>query len=468
MLSAHHRRRRRYRFRRRPFTAAFRCLSRGWTSDNQLTTRSGPGGCRRSTQQRLQPGQSPLDLPQVPSLFLPQGPAICLDELADSMHLLLHRRHALSECNPGRSGPCLRRLILFLASLCRADAFERRPHPPRQRPSLQGRDHRPGIEVQCLRRTRASSLAHQLSGSRARPFDHLSQREAVVSSGTAVGRAGLNPFGRSGSGNRPQVSQAGNTGKARKRRVSPNGSPASASGRAWVPPLPVTSGLPTVAGLPPAGPTGSRGTPSTPCPALFPGIQNAPFVHLATGTSPTVKIPGTGRLCSPETPGFAGSGPASAICHCPSASACIPATRLDLAAHGVETGAQRPGQRLHTLLQGVETRPLPAQVRPLPGQHPPLQRLGEGGGQLPGVHAPPQCLAVVAPPPPSPARAPRRGRAATRSAAVRAGAPGSSSRPSGSSLLRFHMFHMPHFPWNGDFGPRVPGTPPVGALFPLV
>ena len=37
--------------------------------------------------------------------------------------------------------------------------------------------------------------------------------KTVVSSGTAVGRAGLNPFGRSGSGNRPQVSQAGNAGK---------------------------------------------------------------------------------------------------------------------------------------------------------------------------------------------------------------------------------------------------------------
>ena len=267
MLSAHHRRRRRYRFRRRPFTAAFRCLSRGWTSDNQLTTRSGPGGCRRSTQQRLQPGQSPLDLPQVPSLFLPQGPAICLDELADSMHLLLHRRHALSECNPGRSGPCLRRLILFLASLCRADAFER-------------------TRLDSVPRFRAATTVR---GSRS--------------------NASAAPA-------RPR-SRTSSAGSAISRRSCWSGAP----------PLPVTSGLPTVAGLPPAGPTGSRGTPSTPCPALFPGIQNAPFVHLATGTSPTVKIPGTGRLCSPETPGFAGSGPASAICR----HTLNPCTRLRLA-----------------------------------------------------------------------------------------------------------------------------------------
>ena len=166
------------------------------------------------------------------------------NEFAELLHLLLHRRHALSEPNPA----CRRlRLRNPSSSSC-----------PSAVPTRSSAD-----------RTRLDSVPRFRAATTVR-------------------------------GSRSSASAA----PARPRSRTSSASSAMSLSSCWsgAPPLSVASGLTAAAGLPPAGPTGSRGTLSTPCPALFPGIQNAPFAHLATGTSPTVKFPGTGRLCSPETP----------------------------------------------------------------------------------------------------------------------------------------------------------------------
>ena len=67
-----------------------------------------------------------------------------------------------------------------------------------------------------------SRLPNRHRGSSARPLDRLTHREGAYPSWNAVGRAGLDPSGRSGSGMDPPGFSAGNAGKSQKlRQLSP-------------------------------------------------------------------------------------------------------------------------------------------------------------------------------------------------------------------------------------------------------
>ena len=69
---------------------------------------------------------------------------------------------------------------------------------------------------------RMSHLPRRLRRSSARPLDRLTQREGAYPSWTAIGRAGLDPSGRSGSGMDPPGFSARNAGKSQKlTRLSP-------------------------------------------------------------------------------------------------------------------------------------------------------------------------------------------------------------------------------------------------------
>ena len=71
--------------------------------------------------------------------------------------------------------------------------------------------------------TGVSRLPNRHRRSSARPLDRLTQREGAYPSWNAVGRAGLDPSGRSGSGMDPPGFSAGNAGKSQKlRQLSPD------------------------------------------------------------------------------------------------------------------------------------------------------------------------------------------------------------------------------------------------------
>ena len=70
--------------------------------------------------------------------------------------------------------------------------------------------------------TGVTRLPNRHRGSSARPLDRLTHREGAYPSGNAVGRAGLDPSGGSGSGMDPPGFSARNAGKSRKlRQLSP-------------------------------------------------------------------------------------------------------------------------------------------------------------------------------------------------------------------------------------------------------
>ena len=71
-----------------------------------------------------------------------------------------------------------------------------------------------------------SRLTNRHRGSGARPLDRLTQREGAYPPWNAVGRAGLDPSGRSGSGMDPPGFSAGNAGKSQKLRQLSPGQPA--------------------------------------------------------------------------------------------------------------------------------------------------------------------------------------------------------------------------------------------------
>ena len=72
----------------------------------------------------------------------------------------------------------------------------------------------------------ASRLPNRHRGSSARPLDRLTQREGAYPLWNAVGRAGLDPSGNSGSGMDPPGFSARNAGKSQKlRQLSPRRRP---------------------------------------------------------------------------------------------------------------------------------------------------------------------------------------------------------------------------------------------------